>query len=154
MPAPSTPAESPDYETTGTGNITNLDLTNAPAESDGGLSTPAAAFCSAHWFDFHQDGFVAQGWYGAGLRILDVRDAADIDQIGHATTAATEVWDAYWVPERDDAGVVTGQKSNLLYTIDLTRGLDVYEVTLPELSAEQQAAKAAMEQRRADTHAG
>ena len=80
----------------------------------------------------HQDGFVAQGWYGAGLRILDVRDARNIAQLGYSTSAATEVWDAYWVPVRDAAGVaVPGQKTNLVYTADAVRGIDVYEVTLP-----------------------
>jgi hypothetical protein len=88
-------AKNPTGATVGVGTITPLDRTNAPAEFGGGLSTPAAAFCSAHWFDVHQDGFVAQGWYGAGLRILDVRDARNITQLGYATGAATEVWDAY-----------------------------------------------------------
>lgn len=129
------------------GNITNLDLTNAPAEFGGGLTTPASAFCSMHWFDVNQNGFVAQGWYGAGMRILDVRDPRNITQVGYATTAVTEVWDAYWVPERDENGVVTGDKTNILYSADLTRGIDVYEVTLPELTDEQKAQKAAMEQR-------
>lgn len=114
------------------GTVTPLDSTNAPAEFGGGLTTPASAFCSAHWFDVHQDGFVAQGWYGAGLRILDVRDARNIAQLGYSTSAATEVWDAYWVPVRDAAGVaVPGQKTNLVYTADAVRGIDVYEVTLP-----------------------
>ncbi len=111
------------------------------------------AFCSAHWFDYHQDGFVAQGFYQAGLRILDVKDAAEITQVGHATTGVSEVFDAYFVPVRDENGVVTAEKTNIVYTTDTTRGVDVYEVDLPELTPEQAAAKAAMEQRRAGTDA-
>ncbi|HWH29836.1 MAG TPA: hypothetical protein VNU26_12890, partial [Mycobacteriales bacterium] len=129
------------------GTIAPLDR-KTPDQFGGGLTLPAAAFCSAHWFDYHQDGFVAQGFYQAGLRILDVKNASNITQVGYATTGATEVFDAYWVPVRDENGVVTGEKTNIVYTTDLTRGIDVYEVALPELTAEQAAAKAAMEQRR------
>ena len=89
-------------------------------------------FCSAHWFDVHQDGFVALGHYGAGLRIIDVRDPREIAQYGYATGVATQVWDAYWVPERDAAGVaIPGQKTNIVYTADAVRGIEVFEVTLP-----------------------
>jgi hypothetical protein len=131
-----------------TGSIAPLDRKNA-ADLGGGLTLPAAAFCSAHWFDYHQDGFVAHGFYQAGLRILDVKDAGEVEQVGWATTGATEVWDAYWVPEYDKTGRPTGQKTNIVYTADATRGLDVYQVDLPELTDAEKAAKAAMEQRRA-----
>jgi len=131
-----------------TGSIAPLDRKNA-ADLGEGLTLPAGAFCSAHWFDYHQDGFVAHGFYQAGLRILDVKDAAKITQVGWATTGATEVWDAYWVPEYDETGRPTGQKTNLVYTADATRGIDVYEVDLPELTDAQKADKAAMEARRA-----
>ncbi len=125
-------AKNPDGKKVGVGTITPLDSTNAPAEFEAGATPPATAFCSAHWFDVHQDGFVAQGWYGAGMRILDVRDARNITQLGYATGAATEVWDAYWVPQRDAAGVaIPGKKTNLVYTADVVRGVEVFEVTLP-----------------------
>ena len=102
------------------------------------LTTPAAAFCSAHWFDVHQDGFVA-------LRLLRRRPAhrstsatrANIKQIGYSTGAGTEVWDAYWVPRRDAKGVaIPGEKTNIVYTADAVRGIEVYEVTLPGATAE------------------
>ena len=64
----------------------------------------------------HQDGFVAQGWYGAGLRILDVRDARDIRQLGYATGVATEVWDAYWVPVRNSAGALVESSGEMVPT--------------------------------------
>jgi hypothetical protein len=118
------------------GTITPLDLTNAPVEFAGGASTPVSAFCSAHWFDVHQDGFVALGHYGAGLRLLDVRDARNIKQFGHVTGVATQVWDAYWVPERDAAGVaIPGRKTNIVYTADAVRGIEVFEVALPAAAA-------------------
>ena len=125
--------KNPTGSTVDVGTVTPLDATNAPAEFGvGGVSLPASAFCSAHWFDVHQDGFVAQGWYGAGLQILDVRDPRNIAQLGYASGLATEVWDAYWVPVRNSAGkAVPGKKTNLVYTADAVRGIEVFEVTLP-----------------------
>ena len=41
------------------------------------------------------------------------------------------MWDAYWVPERNGKGQATGKKTNIVYTADLARGIDVYQVDLP-----------------------
>lgn len=123
--------KNPDGKKQDVGNISNLDSVNAPFKFGGGATLPVAAFCSAHWFDVQQDGFVAQGWYQGGLRILDVRDARQIKQFGYSTGVLTEVWDAYWVPKRDANGVVIpGQKTNIVYTADAVRGVEVYEVDL------------------------
>ena len=126
----------PDGKTQDVGTIAPLDQVNAPVDFGGGASLPVTGFCSAHWFDVHQDGFVALGHYGAGLRILDVRDPRKIAQLGYATGVATQVWDAYWVPVRDAAGVaVPGQKTNIVYTADAVRGIEVFEVALPAPAA-------------------
>lgn len=136
-------AKNPDGTTPDVGTIEPLDQVNAPVDFGGGASTPVAAFCSAHWFDVHQDGFVALGHYGAGLRILDVRDPRSIGQFGYATGVATQVWDAYWVPERDAAGVaIPGRKTNVVYTADAVRGIEVFEVALPVAAAPAPAAPA------------
>ena len=118
-------------DTPGSGTISPLDASNVPAEFGGGLTLPAGAFCSAHWFDYHQSGIIAQGFYQAGLRLVDVRDPRNIKQYGYATGGGTEVWDAYWVPERNGKGQATGKKTNIVYTADLARGIDVYQVDLP-----------------------
>jgi hypothetical protein len=115
----------------GSGTISPLDASNVPAEFGGGLTLPAGAFCSAHWFDYHQSGILAQGFYAGGLRLVDVRDPRQIRQYGFATGGGTEVWDAYWVPQRDARGRATGKKTNVVYTADLLRGIDVYSVDLP-----------------------
>jgi hypothetical protein len=60
-----------------------------------------------------------------------VRDARDLKQYGYVTGGATEVWDAYWVPQRDRRGVAQRTKTNIVYTTDLVRGLDVYQVDVP-----------------------
>jgi hypothetical protein len=112
------------------GTIEPLDLINPVALGDG-LSTPVGGFCSAHWFDYHQSGVIAQAFYQQGLRLIDVRDATDLRQYGYATGGLSEVWDAYFVPQRDRRGVATSKKTNVVYTTDLVRGVDVYEVDLP-----------------------
>jgi len=117
--------------TPGSGTISPLDASNVPHEFGGGLTLPAGAFCSAHWFDYHQSGIIAQGYYQAGLRLVDVRDPRNIKQYGYATGGGTEVWDAYWVPARNSRGQATGKKTNFVYTADLARGIDVYQVDLP-----------------------
>jgi hypothetical protein len=97
----------------------------------GSFPVPQYAFCSAHWFDYHPSGIVAIGFYGGGTQFLDVRDPQNIEPYGHATWGVSEVWDSYWVPVYNKNGVATGKKTNLAYSIDLVRGLDVYAVDLP-----------------------
>ena len=106
-----------------------LDIINPPNEAGGGLSSPVGGFCSAHWFDFHQSGIVAQGYYQQGLRLIDVRNPRDLKQFGYFTGGGGEVWDAYWAPQRDPSGaVVPGKKTNLVYTVDAVRGVEVFAV--------------------------
>jgi hypothetical protein len=112
------------------GTITPLDIINPVALGDG-LSTPVGGFCSAHWFDYHQSGIIAQGYYQQGLRFLDVSDPRNLRQYGYVTGGATEVWDAYFVPQRDSRARALTTKSNVVYSVDLVRGLDVFEVDLP-----------------------
>jgi hypothetical protein len=85
----------------------------------------------------------ANAWYQQGVRILDVRDPAAIQQVGYWVPEASEVWAASWVPARDAEGRVivdetTGAVShtNLLYTTDAVRGVDILRVDLPEASRE------------------
>ena len=113
------------------GNIRPLDISNLPAQFGGGASTPVGGFCSAHWFDTHQSGILAQGYYQQGLRFVDVRDPRNIKQYGYFTGGLSEVWDANWVPQRDAGGVDTGRKTNIVYGIDFAHGIDVLCVNLP-----------------------
>jgi hypothetical protein len=113
------------------GTITPLDTWNTELVTGGG-PTPVGALCSAHYFTYHQAGFIAQAWYQQGVRILDLRDARDIKQVGYFFTGAMEAWNSYFVPARDEAGKVTGEMSNIIYTNDVARGIDVLRVTFPE----------------------
>jgi len=112
------------------GAIHPLDRIN-PVDPGEGVALPNLAFCSAHWFDYHQSGIVAQAYYEGGLRLIDVRNPADLEEYGYFASGLSEVWDAYWVPERNSKGVATGRKTNIVYTTDLIRGLDVFTVALP-----------------------
>ncbi|CAB4723598.1 MAG: hypothetical protein F2667_11315 [Actinobacteria bacterium] len=98
----------------------------------GNFPLPQGAFCSSHWFDYRPGGLVAVGFYGGGTQILDVRKPREIKPYGHALWLASEVWDAMWVPVYDDAGRQTSARTNIVYSIDLIRGLDVYEVDVPD----------------------
>ena len=97
----------------------------------GNFPLPQGAFCSAHWFDWNSSGIVAAGFYGGGTQFLDVRNPRDIKSWGHATWGASEVWDAMWLPVYDRSGHLSGRTSNVVYSIDLVRGLDVYVVDVP-----------------------
>jgi hypothetical protein len=64
------------------------------------------------------------------MRLVNVRDARNLGQFGYATGGATEVWDAYWVPQRREDGTVRpGYKTNIVYTVDAVRGVEAFEVT-------------------------
>jgi hypothetical protein len=101
---------------------------------------PVGAFCSSHWFDWHAPGIVAVGFYGGGTQLVDARHPRDLKTYGHAVWGVSEVWDAMWVPRYDDRGHQTGGKTNVVFSVDLLRGLDVYRVALPgSLAAMRQA---------------
>ena len=128
-------ADNPEMLPTG-GSIEPLDNWNSEI-LDSGQKTVAGALCSAHYFTYHEEaGIVAQGWYQQGTRLLDVRDPRDIKQIGYFFTGDTETWHAYWVPERNEHGAVTGKDTNIIYTNDVARGIDVLQVNLPDTAPE------------------
>ncbi len=106
--------------------LDRVELTDLGGPAEG--VTPQGAFCSAHWFDYHQTGIVAIGYYNGGTRFLDVRDPKNIKPFGFAQGGG-EVWDSYWVPKRDAQGKALRDKTNLAYSVDIVRGLDVYRVT-------------------------
>jgi hypothetical protein len=97
----------------------------------GNFPLPRGTFCSAHWFDYLPGGIVAVGFYGGGTQLIDARNPRDLKSYGYALWGASEVWDNMWVPVYDARGRQTGRKSNVLYAIDLVRGLDVYSVDVP-----------------------
>jgi hypothetical protein len=111
--------------------LDKVELSDLQAEQGGSVPLPQGTFCSAHWFDYLPGGIVAVGYYGGGTQFIDVRNPERLTSYGYAYWGASEVWDNMWVPVYDAQGRQTGRKSNVVYAIDLVRGLDVYSVDVP-----------------------
>ncbi len=107
--------------------------TEANEVDDPLTESSVAALCSAHYFDVHSEqNIVAMAWYNQGIRILDARNPTAIQQIGYYVTGGQEAFGAKWVPEYGPDGKQTGRDTNLLYTEDPARGIEVLRVDLPE----------------------
>ena len=102
----------------------------------GNFPSPQGGFCSSHWFDYRPGGLVAAGFYGGGTQILDVRNPRRIKSYGYSIWGGSEVWDAMWVPVYKKSGVQTSRRTDVVYSIDLVRGLDVYRVQLSAKAGE------------------
>lgn len=74
--------------------------------------------CSSHYFDYRADGIVSVAWYEQGVRFLDVSTPGQIRQVGYYLPLVTEMWNAQWKPG-----------TNLVYTFDVARGLEVLKFT-------------------------
>ncbi len=62
--------------------------------------------CSAHYFEIRGSALAA-GWYGQGLRLLDISDARDLRQVGFYRVTGTGTdnpssnsWDVAWYNDR------------------------------------------------------
>lgn len=78
--------------------------------------------CSAHWFeprpDFSDGGIVALGYYGHGVRFLDVARNGDVEEAGYFLGWGGNTSAAYWITD------------DIVYTVDMQRGIDVLKVSL------------------------
>ena len=61
---------------------------------------------------------VAVGWYEQGVRLLDIENPSDIQQVGYWLPPGGAAWGAYWSPTAH----------NVVYVIDNKRGVDVLRV--------------------------
>jgi hypothetical protein len=86
--------------------------------------------CSAHYFEI-EDSLLGAGWYGQGLRLVDISDARDVRQVGYFRVTGTtpgsganpssNSWDmAFFDPGRRNKG-----GSRLIYLFDMSRGVEV-----------------------------
>jgi len=92
--------------------------------------------CSAHYFEI-EDSMLAAGWYGQGLRLLDISNARNVRQVGYfrvtgTTDAAGEnpssnSWDVEFYNDRR-RGRTSGGRSNLVYLWDMNRGIEVLRI--------------------------
>jgi hypothetical protein len=102
-------------------------LADADQDPWGGDIVPTMGLCSAHYFD-ERDGLVAVAWYEQGVRLLDVDDPTNIEQVGYWVPPGGATWSTYWAPTA----------KNILYVVDNKRGVDVLRVkrgAKPEVEA-------------------
>jgi hypothetical protein len=78
-----------------------------------------ASLCSAHYFD-ERAGLLAQGWYEAGTRFLDVSNPSDIRPVGYWIPAKNMTWSVYYPP--------TDPTGEIVYSLDHARGIDVLRI--------------------------
>jgi hypothetical protein len=78
-----------------------------------------SSLCSAHYFD-ERSGLLAQGWYEAGTRFLDVTNPSDIRPVGYWIPAKNMTWSVYYPP--------TDPTGELVYSLDHARGIDVVRI--------------------------
>jgi hypothetical protein len=77
-----------------------------------------SSLCSSHWFSVNGAKVVADAWYGAGVRFLDLSNPRHPRPIGVWAGDSTIASQARFVPGRDD----------LVYVADYERGLDVVQI--------------------------
>ncbi len=87
--------------------ISTYDVPNGSADT--GIGHDVFDFCSSHWFSKNGNKIIADAWYSAGVRFLDVSNPKKIRQVGSQ---------AVFVPGRPD----------LVYIADYIRGLDVVKI--------------------------
>ncbi len=106
------------------------------------LDTPETANpalgCSAHYFEI-RDSTLAAGWYGQGLRLVDVSDARSLRQVGFyrvtgtgADNPSSNSWDVGWYNDDSRRGRSSrrgGRKGttrgDYVYLFDMARGVEV-----------------------------
>lgn len=96
-----------------------VSMWDAPAGADarrGALEQ--TQYCSSHWFTVNANKVVADGWYGAGVRFLDVSNPAKPRPIGIWAGDSTTASQALFAPGHPD----------IVYVPDYVRGLDVIEL--------------------------
>ncbi|MCU1601962.1 MAG: hypothetical protein JWO22_2671 [Frankiales bacterium] len=91
---------------------------NAPVNADNHGPLTQKQYCSSHWFSLNSSKVVADAWYGAGVRFLDVSDPRHPRPVGVWAGDSTTASQADFFPGRDD----------LVYVADYTRGLDVISI--------------------------
>ncbi len=98
------------------------------------LDTPETANpalgCSAHYFEI-EGPMLGAAWYGQGLRLLDIGDARNVEQVGYYRVTGTTTgsgsanpssnsWD---VAFRDDR-----RRGDLVYLFDMSRGVEILRI--------------------------
>ena len=106
-----------------------------PGDDDESTPRPALG-CSAHYFEIRA-ATLAAGWYGQGLRLLDISDARDLRQVGYYRVTGTSAdnpssnsWDVAWYNDRakgwkSKKGKRSHKSRDYVYLMDMSRGIEV-----------------------------
>lgn len=82
-------------------------------------ATGAPRACAVHYGNInHADDTLTVAWYGAGVRVFDLSDPMDPDEVGHMMFDDSDVWTAK-----------SYKDGNHVFVSDLARGFEVYEWT-------------------------
>jgi hypothetical protein len=96
-----------------------VSMWDAPEGADDSGPLTQGDYCSSHWFTVNANNVVADGWYGAGVRFLDVSDPKHIRPVGVWAGDSTTASQAVFAPGSND----------IVYVADYTRGLDVIRIS-------------------------
>jgi hypothetical protein len=111
------------------------------------LDTPETANpqagCSAHYFEIRKS-TLAAGWYGQGLRLVDISNARNMRQVGYFRVTGTGTdnptsnsWDVAWYDEDGGSKAkssrkgkkrgrkATHKRGDYVYLMDMSRGVEV-----------------------------
>jgi hypothetical protein len=111
-----------------------------PGDDDPNTPRPALG-CSAHYFEI-RGSTLAAGWYGQGLRLLDISDARELRQVGYYRVTGTSAdnlssnsWDVAWYnddPPRASSSRkgqrgrnASNGRGDYVYLMDMARGIEV-----------------------------
>ena len=83
-----------------------------PNEGGGTITTDCP-----HWFELHpryrKGGHVAVPWYERGTRFVEITPGGDVRDAGYFIPVGGSAWSTHWASDR------------VVYSIDLTRGIDI-----------------------------
>ena len=98
------------------------------------LDTPETANpalgCSAHYFEI-EGPMLGAAWYGQGLRLVDISNARDVEQVGYYRVTGTSddnpssnSWDVAFREDKRSRH----KGSSLVYLFDMSRGVEVLRI--------------------------
>ncbi|MGH2710483.1 MAG: LVIVD repeat-containing protein [Actinomycetota bacterium] len=116
----------PTYDETGKlvklGEFTQIDEYRVRAGNYMDGHPPVNQWCT-HWADTHPSykdgGLMAMAWYEHGVRMLDIKDDGQIEEVGWYVPLAGSTSGVYWITDR------------IMYTTDYQRSADILRYTGP-----------------------
>ena len=106
--------------------MTPLDTVHPQIDTPEG-DTNRQSGCSAHYFEI-EGPMLGAGWYGQGLRLLDISNARDVRQVGYYRVTGTSTdnpssnsWDMAFF----DADKPNGDGARFVFLFDMSRGVEV-----------------------------